>query len=260
VPTFGICTSPHQADAVRAAGWEYVEAQAQPLLQGLLPDAQWTGRAVAEACPLPIPACNVLVPGELKITGPHAGPARLSEYMGRVVRRAAIVGVRTLVLGSGVARQIPDGFDRSTAVEQIVRFARTSAELADPHGVTIVAEPLNRGECNVLNSVAEAMQVVRAVDHPCFRCLVDSYHFWLEDEPLEHLVEALPSIAHVHVADRDGRTAPGQSGTSDYLPFFRVLKRAGYAGRISVEAGQFIDAPGSYVDVLAYLRSAWQQA
>ena len=33
-------------------------------------------------------------------------------------------------------------------------------------GVTIVVEHLNRRECNIINSVAEAMEYIRAANHP----------------------------------------------------------------------------------------------
>lgn len=258
--TFGICVAPEDAAPVRAAGWDFIEVNVQSVFQGRITDDNaWTGRNRLAAAGLPAPVANVLVPGDLKIVGPTANLDALRAYLQVVLRRATACGTHTLVFGSGVARNIPEGFDHDRARTQILEFARMSAEIAQPHGVTLVCEPLNRGECNVINSVAEAMEYVRAVDHPNFQCLVDSYHFWLEAEPLSNLSKAMPWIRHVHVADRDGRVAPGQSGRpeSDYRAFFATLKSGGYDGRISVEAGKFLDTPGSYTTVLSYLRSAW---
>jgi sugar phosphate isomerase/epimerase len=257
---FGICTSIDNAPAARAAGWDYVEEGVQALLQGLTADEQWQGLAKAKASALPAPAANLLVPASLKITGPDADlDGKLRPYLERVTRRANQVGMQILVFGSGGARNVPDGFDRDRAKQQIIDFARVAAELAGREGVTIVAEPLNRGECNVINSVAEAMEYVRAVDHPNFRCLVDSYHLWLEDEPLENVAAAMPWIAHVHVADKDGRVAPGESGSADYRPLFGVLRRGGYRGRISVEASNF-DVAAAGQRVLRYLKDQWSAA
>ena len=100
------------------------------------------------------------------------------------------------------------------------------------------------------------MTFVRQVNHPSFRCLLDCYHFWASGEPLASLGLALPYIAHVHVADKDGRVAPGLSGTADYRPLFRQLKEGGYDGGISVEAG-WPDLPGEARRVLAYLKDQW---
>ena len=103
------------------------------------------------------------------------------------------------------------------------------------------------------------MKYVAAVGHPNLECLVDSYHLWMEDEPLENLRLAMPSIRHVHVADKVGRTAPGESGQSDYRPFFRVVNDGGYDGLISVEATAF-DVAVSGPKVLTFLRKQGNEA
>jgi sugar phosphate isomerase/epimerase len=257
---FGICASLTDAAAIRAAGWDYVEEHVQNLLQAAVADGQWKRDAEVKAAALPVPVANCLVPGSLKITGPQVDAAALRQYMTTVLHRAGKVGIQTLVFGSGVARNVPDGFDRKTAVKQITDFVRMAAEIAAGQGVTIVAEPLNRGECNILNSVAEAMEYVKAVDHPNFQCLVDSYHFWLENEPLENLRQAMPWIKHVHLADKDGRVAPGLSGKADYRPFFRVLKQGGYDGRISFEGTAMPDFTVTAPKVLAFVKQQWSEA
>jgi D-psicose/D-tagatose/L-ribulose 3-epimerase len=253
---FGVCTSIDNAAAAKAAGWDYVEASVQSLLQGLKPDAEWDGRQQVAQSALPVPAANLLVPGSLKITGPEADLNALRAYMSNVLARAGHLGMKTLVFGSGGARNVPEGFDREQARRQITEFARMAADIAGRHGVTIVIEPLGSKECNIISSVAEAMTYVNEVKHAHLQCLVDSYHFWVEDEPLENLRAAMPWIKHVHLADRDGRLPPGESGTADYRPFFKVLKDGGYDGLISVEASKF-DIPSMGPRVLEYIKEQW---
>ena len=255
----GVCVSLEQSSAMKAAGWDYIEESVQGLLQGLTPDESWKGAAAVAASKLPISAANMLVPAVLRITGPTADLAALEKYIATVTLRAAKTGITTLVFGSGGARNIPEGFNRDAGRRQIVAFAKIAAEHAGRNGVTIVLEPLNRGECNVVNSVAEAMTYVKEVGHPNFRCLVDSYHFWLENEPLSDLEAAMPWIGHVHVADKIGRTGPGISGQSNYRPFFSTLKKGGYVGNVSVEALAFPPADGGKA-VVEYLRREWSEA
>lgn len=254
---FGICTTSGNAAAVKAAGWDYVEENAQGLLRGTTPDADWHPPADV---PLPIPAVNSLVPGTLKIVGPAADPDGLRQYLTTVVARAARCGVDTMVFGSGVARMVPADVDLETAGKQIVDFARTAADLAAPHGITVVIEPLNRGECNIINSVAEAARFVKTVDRPNCQCLVDTFHLWHENEPLENVRRAVASIRHVHVADLDGRVAPGQSGKADYRPLFKILKLAGYDRRISFEGAPIPDFDATAPKVLAFLKGQWEEA
>jgi sugar phosphate isomerase/epimerase len=89
---------------------------------------------------------------------------------------------------------------------------------------------------------------------------VDSYHFWLEKEPLKNLEAAMPFIKHVHLADEHGRTSPGLSGQSDYKPFFSVLKAGGYAGGISVEASDGSKIVGREAEILKYVQDNWEAA
>ncbi len=254
---FGICGGVDKAAAIKAAGWEYLEGSVQGLFQGVNDDTAWDGQAKVESTGMSVPAANMLVPGDLKVVGPTVDFEKLTTYMTRVLHRAAKCGTKTLVFGSGVARNVPDGFSRDEARKQILAFIRMFAPIAQQAGVVVVAEPLNKGECNILNSVEEAMTYVKEVNHPGFQCLVDSYHFWLEREPLKNLEVAMPWIKHVHVADEQGRVAPGKSGNSDYRPFFRVLKAGNYAGLISVEGNINLD---EYKETLAYLRREWAEA
>jgi sugar phosphate isomerase/epimerase len=256
----GICTSVSNSAAIKAAGWEFVEESVQGLLQGQLPDAEWKGAERARQSALPVYAANVMVPGSIKITGPDADMNKLRDYMTRVLSRAKQVGLKRIVFGSGGARNVPDGFDRNKARQQIIDFAKMIAPLAQQNDVIIVAEHLRREECNIINTVAEAMEYVRAVNHPNFQCLVDSYHLWSEDEPLANVQAAMPWIRHVHLADQDGRVAPGESGTADYRPFFRVLKEAKYDGGISVEATGFNDFATVAPRVLAFVKKQWHEA
>jgi D-psicose/D-tagatose/L-ribulose 3-epimerase len=268
---FGICSNVENASIAAQQGWDYVEPSVQDLLNGQVEDGQWNGAARIAGCALPARCANLLVPPGLKITGSSADPQKLAGYMRRVCRRAQACGIDTLVFGSAGARNVPDGFDRERACTQIIAFARASAAIAEQHAVVIVCEPLNRGESNIINSVAEAMAIVTAVNHPNFACLVDSYHLWAENEPLENVERALQAgaVRHVHVADRIGRVAPGESGAAaeqDYRELFRVLKSGGARGgqgydrTISVEALGFADIAGVGPRVLAFLRRQWEQA
>lgn len=260
MPTFGIVTSIDNSAAVRSAGWDFVEELVQNFLQGHVPDAEWKGAERVSRAVLPLPAANALLPPTLKVVGPEADPGKLRRYMETVLRRAAAAGMETIVFGSGAARTVPASFDRGRARKQILEFAKMAADQAARHGIMLVAEPLNRGECNIVNSVSEALVYVKELNHPNFQCLVDSYHLWLEDEPLENLRQAMPWIRHVHLADTENRVPPGESGKHDYRPLFRVLKEGGYDRRIAIEPAGFTDIAGTGPRVLEFLKRQWEEA
>jgi sugar phosphate isomerase/epimerase len=256
---FGICTSIENSAAVKAAGWDFVEENAQSFLQGNVADGQWHGLDRAKASPLPVLAVNCIIPGAMKMTGPAVDWEKLANYTQTMLSRAEKAGVKTVAFGSAGSRNVPDGFDREKARGQIVDFLRWAGPIAGRHGITIAAEPLDHRESNILNRVGEVMQCVKAVNHPNVMCLVDSYHFWIENDRLEDLKPAAPWIRHVHVADKDGRLPPGDSKTADYRPIFRVLKDGGYDGSISVESPAFKDMDVQARRVLGYLKRQWQE-
>jgi sugar phosphate isomerase/epimerase len=254
VMQFGICGPVTLAAAAYAGGWDYIEGNAQEVLRAAAPD--WHAPNPVE---LPVPVVNCMLPGTLRIVGPAVDETAVDAYMTTLLHRARLAKIKTIVFGSAAARRIPDGFSRDAAQAQIIAFLKRIAPVAALNHVTIVIEPLNRQECNHINTVAQAMTYVREANHPAVACLVDSYHFWLENEPLEHLAAAMPWIKHVHVADRDGRVAPGESKTSDYDSFFKVIKTAGYDGLCSVECSNLNLATNAPA-VLNYLKHAWHHA
>ena len=257
---FGIVVPVEQSAAVKAMGYDFVEEVVVRLLQGEVPDEKWDGGRRAAASALPVPAANYLVPAHLKITGPQVVSDQLRAYIQRVVERAAQVGIQTLVFGSGPARTVPDGFDRKDARRQVLEFLRMMLPYCARHGITLVCEPLNRRECNIINSVAEAMGYVWQIDHPNFQCLVDSYHLWLEDEPLEHVRDAMPWVRHVHLADTEGRRPPGMTGKNDYRPLFAELKRGNYDGLISIETINYEPLLSEAAASLDYVKRCWNEA
>lgn len=233
----GICGGPEIASAAKAAGYNYLELNTQAHLQGEADEAVF--QPILEQiknCGMPCLAANVFVPGHLKITGADVDFPRLTRYVSVVLERAERAGIRAIVFGSGGARRIPDGFDRSQAYAQLVTFGHMVAPISADHGVTIAVEPLNTGETNVLNSVREGLNYVKDVNHPAFRLLVDAYHWAKENEPAADIVTAGDWLAHAHIATYAKRLSPGAEAC-DFGPFFTALHQAGYDLLLSIEAG-----------------------
>lgn len=262
---FGLSTSLSNASLLKSLGFDFVEENAQGLLRAHdLPADKWHGSDHALEAALPVPSVNCMLPGDHKITGPDVDAARNSRYVAVMFSRAQRVGIRTIVFGSGGARSYPDGFSRETAQAQIVSFLKSVAPLAMDHDVTLVVEHLNKKESNIINSPREGAEIVREVNHPAVRLLLDTYHLWMDDLPLSEVEETVDLVHHVHVADKQGRVAPGLSGASDYRPVFQILKAAGYGAsgkpnRIAIEPGA-IDIRRDGAKALDYLKNAWAAA
>lgn len=234
---FGVCGAVDSSETLKTAGFSYLEVN---LVNALKPEEDEAAFAVQldrlSRSALPVEAANVFLPGDLALCGPATDPTRQRRYVETALARAARAGIRVVVFGSGKARAIPAGYDRARAWAQLVEFARgIVGPAAERHGVTVVVEPLNRAECNVLNSVAEGAAFVREVNRPAVRLLVDAYHWLRENESAAAIVEAGDLIRHAHIGTAGHRMAPGLE-PQDFQPFFAALRQIGYAERVSVEA------------------------
>jgi sugar phosphate isomerase/epimerase len=233
----GLCFSVQQADIAANAGFDYIEENVQNLLVAeASEDTFATGLKMAQNAPLPIIAANCFLPGTLKSTGPDVDFDRIARYAATAFRRARQVGMRHIVFGSGGSRQIPVGFDRSKAHHQFLTVLHRIAPLAEKHGLTILIEPLHRQECNFINSLADGASFVETVNHPHVRLLADFYHMLKDGEDPYEIVVYGKWIRHVHIAEKEGRLAPGSSG-EDLGPFLFALKKIDYKGAISYECG-----------------------
>ncbi len=233
MPLIGCCSTIDTAEAARAAGFDYLECTVVALAAEEDDAAFAATLERYRAAALPVWACNVFLPGDLKIVGPTVDQERVSRYVARALARVQAVGARVVVFGSGGARKVPEGFPREQAAQQIVQFLYLVADAAERTGITIAIEPLNRKECNIINGVAEAVEFAERVGRPSIRVLADFYHLDEEREPIAHLVRYRDWIVHTHVADSD-RYAPG-TGHYPYPAFAEALRQGGYAGMVSVE-------------------------
>lgn len=226
----GICASVASAEALAKAGADFIEENVQRYLQPEAPAVQFAPTA------LPVRAANCFLPGKLKVTGPEPQHDAIARYAATAFQRAAQAGIQIIAFGSGGARQIPDGFPRNEARSQFIAVLKMLGPLAAPHGVTVVVEPLNRTDCNFINSLAEGSELVAACNHPNIRLVADIYHMMRENEGPDAIREHGRWLRHVHVAEKEKRTPPGAAG-DDFRPFLRALKDVKYRGAISLECG-----------------------
>ena len=112
---------------------------------------------------------------------------------------------------------------------------RQTAEHAAISGVTLAVEYLNRFECYLLNSAADTVRFVKAVDHPKCRMMYDTFHANIEEKnPPQAIRDAADYTVHVHISEND-RGTPGQ-GNVPWAATFDALAANKYDGWLTIEA------------------------
>ena len=143
-----------------------------------------------------------------------------------------------MVFGSPKQRCRVDGLSREEAIANYIEGLSGVAPHALDRGVTVLVEALPLNQCDVINSIEEAVSVVHRINHPAVRTMFDTHNAVDETEPHAALVNRyFELIRHVHVNEMDGRY-PGTGGY-DFKPVLDVLRRRGYAGWISLEVFDF---------------------
>ncbi|SAK85532.1 xylose isomerase domain-containing protein [Caballeronia pedi] len=256
-PQFGWCGLLQNAALMKDAGLDYIEAQLVPMK--LEDDAAFSdAKARVGDLPLPAHAFSYLFPHDARIVGPEKDERRNRAYFDRVVDLLTLARARVVVLGSGWTRNIPEGWTQAQAEDEFLTTLAWCADALQGSGATLVIEPLNRKESNLVNSVADGARLAKSLNRNEVRGLADFYHMDEETEPLDALREHCAWLAHIHLADT-GRLNPG-TGSYDYPTFFGHLKARGYQGLLSAECG-FKDEPlASMRESAAFLRAAWDAA
>lgn len=218
---FGICTGLGSIDEALSAGFDYVEVPLKDLVDA--PDLHaYKDRGIETT--------NLFFPERHRIVGPVFSD--YASYAHRALERAALVGVRLAVLGSGGARRAEPY--RPEAEAEFLEVAVELDLMGQSFGIRICPESLNGRETNVANDLAILAKHLQkfAVGYAA-----DAYHViqesfaqgispdWITQLPL--------APSHVHVASESRSIIdPDSTVMQGFRDRLRDLE---YKGRISFE-------------------------
>lgn len=130
-------------------------------------------------------------------------------------------------------RRLPIGVQTANVIEGLKR----GAELLEPHGITMVLEPLSDTPDLFLRFTDQAYEICKAVDSPSCKILYDAYHQQKNEGNLINFMnQCWSEIAYVQVGDNPGRKEP-TTGEINYKNVFKWLHNKGYKGIVGMEHG-----------------------
>lgn len=233
---FGICAGPELAQDAKNAGFTFLEGGVGGVLKPTCSETEFEDAfAKLSEAVLPTTNLNCLLPGGMFIAGPQADIPKAVAYCTTAIRRAGRSGIETICFGSGNARKCPDGWAFPEAQRQICEFLKALVPVAEESGIVITIENLNKTETNMLCSVAETAAMASSVNSPAICILVDGYHWAKDADNAADIIASASRIKHTHIATIPSRFAPGEE-PCDFAPFAQALAKAGYKGKMSVEA------------------------
>lgn len=109
------------------------------------------------------------------------------------------------------------------------------SKLAHERGLEIALEPLNRFESDLINTAEDVMRLIRDVNHPAAKVLLDGFHMAIEERNIEQAITSVgDKLIHVQVSE-NYRGTPG-TGQTPWDSFKRGLTNINYQGVVSLES------------------------
>lgn len=153
---------------------------------------------------------------------------RTIELLHRFVELAARWN-SVIVFGSLQGRR-RDEPDKDIGEKRIMEGLAEIGQRATERGVTLAFEPVNHSEVGFNNTIAEASQLVRSLNLPGVKLMVDSYHMNIEEMdmliPLDGIADIL---AHVHLSETNRDVlGTGHWPTAAFLSKLSSIRYIGY--------------------------------
>ena len=173
----------------------------------------------------------------LTVVGENAEFSFLTDYSKKGFERAAALGGKVVVIGSGKSRIIPEGFSYERAREQYAQFLSFCGDLALQYDMKVVIEPLNRKETNFINTVEECIDMCNYTGNKNVFALADFFHMYMNGEDMKVIENAGDMLRHVHIARaNEDRAQPSEADRDDCILWSNALKKCGYNDRLTLES------------------------
>ncbi|WP_194777942.1 sugar phosphate isomerase/epimerase family protein [Pararhodonellum marinum] len=134
----------------------------------------------------------------------------------------------------GKARLVSED-QRKTEWERAVNNLFKVCQNAEKSGQKIALETLNRFETDLINTTQELMRLIKDINHPAARVLLDGFHLCIEEADMEQAFHNVrDKLIHVQVSENH-RGIPG-TGQTDWKALRKGLEATNYSGVISIES------------------------
>ena len=182
-------------------------------------------------------------PTGLHFTTPDAAVRRKTiDYLDKLIDFCGDLGGPCMIFGSPKQRSTV-GISLEEAKKYFAEGLAGLADHAQQRNVKILIEPLDRSVTDVVNTLAEALELAKQINHPTIQIMFDFHNTTDETESFDVLLEKYSkNIEHIHVQERDGKHLGTGTAVNDYVKAFQTLKDLKYDKWISLEIFDF--SPG----------------
>jgi hydroxypyruvate isomerase len=172
--------------------------------------------------------------GERGLAALPGAEERFRQSLEVAIHYARAVGNGRLHMMAGIP---PEGAAPADCDAVFVENLRLAANLAAPHGITVLIEPINPIDIPgyFLTRQDHAMRLLDAAGRDNTALQMDFYHCArVEGDPGNCFRRNFPHIGHIQIASVPERNEP-DTGDLDYRPLFTLIDEMDYRGWVSCE-------------------------
>ena len=157
------------------------------------------------------------------------------------------------VVPGGYQRRLPIGIQDANVIEAL----RRGADILEPHGLTMVLEPLSDSPDLYLQRSDQTYMICKAVNSPACKILFDIYHLQkTEGHIIRNIDLTWDEIGYFQIGDNPGRKEP-TTGEINYKNIFKHIHNKGFKGVLGMEHGNSIKGKkGELAVIKAYKDSS----
>lgn len=223
---------PQRPVAARAAGFDGVEIQFPYEVPAL------RLKEALEAAGLPLvlinlPAGDLLQGG----SGLAAHPQRREAFAAALQEALTYAAMVRPACVNVLPGRLADGVTRAESLDCLAQNLRAAADAFAVLGIRVLCEAINPVDMPgfLVNTPADLLALLEAVDHPNCLAQLDLYHMARQGLDVGEAIRDLAGrIGHVQFADCPGRGEPG-SGDLDFPALRQALRSVGYDGWLGAE-------------------------
>jgi len=160
------------------------------------------------------------------------------QYLINALKRIAFIEGKLFggVNYAGWGCLLPPGeFDRRPYVENSMNSLKEITKAAEDMGILYCMEVVNRYESIILNTAADAVDMIGAVGSPSLKVHIETYHANIEEKSIAGAITTAGDMLGYINAGETNRNLPGR-GSIEFKKVFQALKDISYNNIITIQS------------------------
>ncbi|ANF82493.1 hydroxypyruvate isomerase [Acinetobacter sp. NCu2D-2] len=216
----------------RAHGFDHVEIQF-PYELSIEEIQQKLHEYNLSLCLINVPAGDLMQGGN-GLAGVPGQEVAFRQAVNQAIEYATALNVPSVNILAG---KQPTDSDLLPCLKTLASNLKMACSMLMDYHIQPVFEMINGKDMPrfLIQNVAQAQEMLEAVNHPALKMQYDCYHMaMMGEDVLDALKENIADIGHIQFADCPGRHEPNTAAVN-YSDIFQWLERSNYTGYVAAE-------------------------